>query len=410
VAKRIEWADLPAALKDAISTRTGPITAARAVTAGQNSPLAAVIETRDGRVFAKGLPSGHRLVITQAREAAAAPLTRGISPELLWQFDEAGWNVLGFEHIPGRAAEYSPGSPDIDMVTGLMEALAAIEIPPGPGPWKPIETRLRTYVNDPADALAFAGHALTHTDWMPDNILISHGRAWLVDWAWATPGAGWTDPAFWLLRLIAHGHTIQQAEAHAARQPAYADADPAHLDAFARANVNMWNEIESQHPIPWAKTMARAARAWAQHRHTSPLSTRSVVTASPTGAQSSAPRQPSPRRATLPHVKGARPRPRPRQEAKSVAYQGWVTSAVTQPPAPIVGAGRNPSNARRFDGTRPAKTAPASPAARQPPPAAGPHGQDHQDQPAARGNPRSAPRSPRRKTGAAGTTHPPAGN
>lgn len=96
----------------------------------------------------------------------------------------------------------------------------------------------------------------------PDNVLISRGRAWLVDWAWATPGAGWTDPAFWLLRLIAHGHTIQQAEAHAARLPAYAAADPAHLDVFARANLNMWNEIESQNPIPWAKTMAHTARTW----------------------------------------------------------------------------------------------------------------------------------------------------
>ena len=279
MATRIQWADLPAALKDAISARSGPITVGRSVTAGQNSPLAAVVETRDSRVFVKGLPSGHRLVITQAREAAAAHLAKGISPELLWHFDEAGWNVLGFEHIQGRAADYSPGSPDIDLVAGLMEALTAIEIPPSPGPWKPIETRLRTYVDDPGDAAVFAGTVLTHTDWMPDNVLISRGRAWLVDWAWATPGAGWTDPAFWLLRLIAHGHTIQQAEAHAARLPANAASDPAHLDVFARANVNTWNEIESQNPIPWAKTMAHAARTWAQHRSGRILSTQSAVTA-----------------------------------------------------------------------------------------------------------------------------------
>jgi thiamine kinase-like enzyme len=151
-----------------------------------------------------------------------------------------------------------------------MRALAAIEIPPGPGPWKPIETRLRTYVDTPADALAFAGRALTHTDWMPDNILISHGRAWLVDWAWATPGAGWTDPAFWLLRLMARGHSAEQAEALAARLPAYAAADPAHIDVFARANVRMWNEIEQSNKSPWAKTMARTARTWTHHRQATP--------------------------------------------------------------------------------------------------------------------------------------------
>jgi hypothetical protein len=28
----------------------------------------------------------------------------------------------------------------------------------------------------------------------------------------------------------------------------------------------MWNEIERDHPIPWAQAMAATARAWADHR------------------------------------------------------------------------------------------------------------------------------------------------
>jgi hypothetical protein len=271
--KRIPWDDLPPSLKESISARTGPVTSGRAVTDGQNSPLAAVLETRGGKVFVKGLPSGHRMAVTQAREAAAAPLAKGLSPELLWQFDEAGWNVLGFEHIDGHKAQYTPGSPDIGPVTELMTALSGIEVPPGPGPWKPIETRLRTYVDDPSDALVFAGRSLTHTDWMPDNVLISRGRAWLVDWAWATPAQSWTDQGFWLLRLIAHGHTIAQAEAIAARLPGYAAADPAHVAVFARANAVMWNEIERNRPIPWTQTMAATARAWAGHRQGSSIPT-----------------------------------------------------------------------------------------------------------------------------------------
>lgn len=266
LAKRIQWADLPGSLKESISARTGPIRSGRAVADGQNSPLAAVLETRDGTVFVKGLPSDHRMVITQAREAAAAPLVKGISPELLWHFDEAGWNVLGFENVDGRSAEYHPGSPDIDLVVDLMEALGVIEMPAGPGPWKPIETRFRTYVDYPADAMAFSGRTLTHTDWMPDNILITHDRAWLIDWAWATPAGSWTDPAFWLLRLVAHGHSIDEAEAIAARLPAYAATGPDHLALFAHANLKMWAEIERDHPVPWAITMAATARAWAEHR------------------------------------------------------------------------------------------------------------------------------------------------
>ncbi len=270
--KRIQWADLPTPLKAAIEERTGPITAGRAATGGQNSPLAAVIDTRDGKIFVKGLPADHPRVITQEREAAAAPLVSRISPALLWHFDEEGWNVLGFEHIPGRAADYSPGSPDLDLVVSLIEELSRVQVPADPGPLKRAEDRWKTYTDDPADALTLAGGSLAHTDWMPDNILIADGRAWLVDWAWPTLAAAWIDPASWLLRIMARGHTAAEAEAHAARLPAYAAADPAHIDIFVRANVRMWNEIEQTNGRPWAKIMAHTARTWAQHRSIGVLS------------------------------------------------------------------------------------------------------------------------------------------
>src|SRR5262249_39984082 len=147
-----------------------------------------------------------------------------------------------------------------------MATLSGIEVPAGPGPWKPIEVRMRTYVADPAEGLIFAGRALTHTDWMPDNVLVSGGRAWLVDWAWGVPAQSWIDQGFWVIRLIANGHTIADAEAIAARLPAYAAADPDHVAVFARANRKMWDEIEAGRPVPWTQTMAAAARAWARYR------------------------------------------------------------------------------------------------------------------------------------------------
>ena len=78
--------------------------------AGQNSPLAAIIATADGEVFVKGMPSGHRRVVTQAREAAVAPLVKEISPALLWHFDEGGWNVLGYEYAPGSCSRGGDGT------------------------------------------------------------------------------------------------------------------------------------------------------------------------------------------------------------------------------------------------------------------------------------------------------------
>ena len=158
--QRIAWHDLPWPLKHAIEARTGPITGVRIATAGQNSPLAAIIDTRDGKVFVKGLPSDHRRAITQAREAAVAPLVSAISPALLWHVDEAGWNVLGYEYADGRHADYAPGSPDLDRLVELMDVLATIKVPDDPGPLKRAEDRWKPYVDDPETASVFAGPVL----------------------------------------------------------------------------------------------------------------------------------------------------------------------------------------------------------------------------------------------------------
>ena len=238
--QRLAWEDLPGPLKQAIAARTGPISAVRIATAGQNSPLAAIIDTSEGKVFAKGLPSGHRRVITQAREAAVVPLVGEISPALLWHCDEAGWNVLGYEYADGRHADYSPGSSDLDRLVQLMEALSAIKVPDDAGPFKRAEDRWKPYLDDPEAASVFAGPVLVHSDWTPDNVLVSPDRAWLIDWAWPTLGAGWTDPACWILPLMASGgHSAHEAERQASRLPAFQAADPAHIDLFADGAAEM---------------------------------------------------------------------------------------------------------------------------------------------------------------------------
>jgi hypothetical protein len=267
--QRIAWGDLPGPLKQAIEARTGRIIGVRMATAGQNSPLAAIINTADGKVFAKGMPSGHRRVITQAREAAVAPLVKEISPVLLWHFDEAGWNVLGYENVDGRHADYTPGSPDLDRMVHLMDALSAIKVADDPGLFKRAEDRWAPYVDDPAAASVFAGPVLTHSDWTPDNVLVSANRGWLIDWAWPTLGAAWTDPACWILRLMASGgHTAHQAERQASRLPAFQVADPAHIDLFAAANVRLWDEVAQFSTTAWTKDMAQAAHTWFAHRQT----------------------------------------------------------------------------------------------------------------------------------------------
>jgi hypothetical protein len=267
VEQRIAWENVPAPLKQAIQARTGPITGVRVAAAGQNSPLAAILHTRSGLVFAKGLPSGHRRVVTQAREAAVAPLVSDISPALLWHFDEAGWNVLGYQYAPGRHADYAPGSHDLDQLVQVMETLSAIQVPGDPGLFKRAEDRWRPYLDDPHAAAVFAGPVLAHSDWTPDNVLVSEHRAWLIDWAWPTLGAGWIDPACWVLRLMASGgHSPHEAERQASRLPAFRHADPAHIDLFAAANAALWAEVAQSSTSGWTAKMAQAAQSWLAYR------------------------------------------------------------------------------------------------------------------------------------------------
>jgi len=156
VEQRIAWDDLPESLKQTIEARTGSIVGVRIATAGQNSPLAAILDTSDGKVFVKGMPSSHRRVISQTREAAVAPLVKEISP----------W------------------------------ALSEIKVPDDSGLFKRAGDRWKPYVDNPASASTFAGPVLTHSDWTPDNVLVSEDRTWLIDWAWSTlapPGP--TQPA-----------------------------------------------------------------------------------------------------------------------------------------------------------------------------------------------------------------------
>lgn len=267
--KRISWDDLPDELTAAIEKRTGRILEVRTATAGQNSPMAATITTVHSKIFVKGLPRSESRSSSQAREIAVAPLVREISPRLHWHFEEAGWIVLGYQHIEGRHADYSPGSPDPEALLPILTALGEIKVPTNSGPFKLAEDRWKTYVDDPEELEIFRGRTLQHTDWIPHNMLISPNRPYLIDWAWPTLGAAWMDPAYFLIRLMASGYSAEDAESVAAQVPAFAKADPARLEVFARVNVRMWDEIEAQsagHISSWMRGVVAGSRAWAEHR------------------------------------------------------------------------------------------------------------------------------------------------
>lgn len=257
-------AELPDEVLRLVEKASGPAVDVGTVSAGLNSAIAARVRTTEHTLFVKGLPLDHPRVWTQNREAGVSPYVRDVAPKLHWHMEDDGWSLLGFEYVTGGHADFTPGSPDLPAVVATMTRLAEV---PSPGiELKSMPHRLRKYVDDPADLSWFAGNSLLHTEWNPHNVLMTNRGALFVDWAWASLGAAWIDPALWLLWLIAHGHTPSQAEGEAAVHPAWELAPPAGLDALARAQCRLWDSIAHHSPDDWARPMQRAAQTWAEYR------------------------------------------------------------------------------------------------------------------------------------------------
>ncbi|MFJ6695581.1 phosphotransferase family protein [Streptomyces sp. NPDC091272] len=256
--------ELPSGIRAAIESETGPILKVDPVTAGLNSSLSAHANTADGTVFLKGLRTDHRWVWTQQREADINPYVTPLAPRLLFHVVVDGWDVLGFETIDGRHADYSPGSPDLPKVTDALRELAALPCPDIE--LRRAEQRLAGYVAHPADAEVFAGDALLHTDWNNQNVLVTEDRAHLVDWGWATRGAAWLDAAHWVIWLVAAGHTPADAEQLVGHVPTWKSAPPRAVDAFVQASANLWTEIAGAKPDAWTSRLVSASQRWNQHR------------------------------------------------------------------------------------------------------------------------------------------------
>jgi hypothetical protein len=262
---RLAWHQLPPAARTAVQEHTGPVLTTADVSTGANSAIAVKALTTSGEVFIKGIPSDHRQVRTQLREAAVNPYLPKSAPRLLWHLRAGGWDLLGFEVIDGPVADFTPGSPDLPLVVDALTELAA-----SPCPDIPLLSFTQRYAAYSDTPELFTGDALLHTDMAPHNVLIDR-TAHLIDWAWPTRGPAWADPAVWAVRLIDAGHTPQQAEQWACRLSAFSSADPRALMAFAQANDRHWQEVQAQDPArAWKRQMAASATAWLDHRRQSP--------------------------------------------------------------------------------------------------------------------------------------------
>ncbi|MFD4638864.1 hypothetical protein ACFWN2_16230 [Lentzea sp. NPDC058436] len=261
---RFEWHELPADVRRAVQDRAGLVRNAANASVGRNSAFAASLDTTDGQVFCKGGRTDSPQAVMHRNEAEVNPfLPEELAPRLLWQVERDGWLLLGFEHVPGRYADLSPGSPDLPLVAKTVGKISSITPPVGR---RVIADHWRAALsNETADGWAIRapqhmrGSTLVHSDLNPLNVLVAD-TARVVDWAWWRTGAAWIDPAFMVVRLVAEGHEPAQAEEWAAQFDGFRKAPGEAITAFAASLVCLWERKFAGTPA------TEAARRWFEHR------------------------------------------------------------------------------------------------------------------------------------------------
>ncbi|HET9127325.1 MAG TPA: phosphotransferase, partial [Propionibacteriaceae bacterium] len=261
---RVQWSDLPPAVRHAIAGIAGaPVVSATSQPGGFSPGSADRLLLADGRrVFAKAVSSAqdpqsphiHRREISRA--SALPP--DAPAPRLLGSYDDGDWVALVLEDVEGRhpvepwtaadllacldaldrlAGTCTPtpmtdaeSAPDTlrDMFSGF-ERIAADP----PGVAAPVLGRLadlRELASRSADAVA--GQTLVHLDIRADNLLIEPGgRVVVVDWPWACTGADWLDTLSLLVNAEFLGCVDADVDTLAATSPRLAGVPTDTVDA-----------------------------------------------------------------------------------------------------------------------------------------------------------------------------------
>lgn len=286
------WEQLPSTVRGRIQRQFGAVVAVELPFAGINSQFAATLHTRDQKLFCKGARTDHpnaRMHYNEARVSRYLP--DSIAPPLISEVEIDGWLLLVFRHVDGRHANFSPNSPDLPRIVERISSMgpelkdvpSTVGSPLGPKIqqfhiWRRFSegsissTGLDTWAKENLEQLvewesiapdAVAGEALLHLDLNPSNILVN-GTVYFIDWACASRGAAWVDIAYMVPRLMAWGHSPQQAEEWARQMPEWDAATDTALTALA-VNMAGIGEHRRRQGLLNAK-LAAVARRWAQYR------------------------------------------------------------------------------------------------------------------------------------------------
>ncbi|MFC6080969.1 phosphotransferase family protein [Sphaerisporangium aureirubrum] len=290
-----QWDNIPAAVRADIETHVGAIHHVTAIPAGLTAGTAARLDTPTGPVFVKALPADSPSARLYAREQhvnAALPTTVP-APRMQWGGHDHGWVTLVFDHITAHhTVSLAPDSEDLDGLLGLVATLGET-LTPNPAPGVPpvadniafLLSRADTLLAHPPQDLQslaayqaaragfhldhLAGDTLLHADIHHANLIATAGQLHIIDWGLACQGAAWVETALLIPRLIAAGHTPQQAENLAEQIPAWKTAPEAAVTGLAAVWTLFREFVARNGPERIRESRARAAaagRAWVEFR------------------------------------------------------------------------------------------------------------------------------------------------
>lgn len=307
--RRLDWEQLPGAVRQALQARLGsPVVHAATQPGGFSPGLAARLRLADGRrVFVKAAgpdPNPHTPALhrTEARVTAALPATAP-SPRLLWSYDHHGWVALAFEDIEGKLPTLPWRLGELQRVLGAVAELA-VTLTPAPVAAPSVATRLgeafsgwqqlaaaaehgrddlagldpwarrhlgRLIALEQTWPLAAAGRTLLHLDLRADNLLVTPTRVMVVDWPWAAIGAAWVDLLVLLPSVAGQGGP--QPEPLFGRHPVARGVDPDAVSAVLAALAGYLVRESRQPPPPglpalraFQSSYSRPALAWLRRR------------------------------------------------------------------------------------------------------------------------------------------------
>ncbi len=233
-------------------------------------------------------PDTHKMHWREARVLAAMPSSAPVAP-LLWNYDEHGWVGLCLEDVDGRHPHEPWTDEDLSLVIAAARTLAK-DLTPSPvavertaahafaagingwrialernedrlDPWA-LRNLLRLVELEAEAPAAAEGDTLLQFDMRADNILISGGRVFFVDWPAARTGAWWVD-----LVLMAPSVAMQGGPApqEFLQRIGVDDVSPQALDAVI-CSLTGYFAVRSLEPAPPGIPTVRAFQA-AQGRH-----------------------------------------------------------------------------------------------------------------------------------------------